>query len=112
MLDNCEHVVDVVAGVVLAILRGCPNVKVLATSRQPLNVSGERSYRDAAEGARYAAVELFAERARAAGANFELGDANVRAVAEICRRLDGIPLAIELAATRPSVAIPTTVRQA
>jgi predicted ATPase/class 3 adenylate cyclase len=115
VLDNCEHVVAAAASTVDAILRGCPGVSILATSREGLNVSGERVYRmpslalppegplTAAQGAAYGAVALFAERACAADGRFALTDANAAIVAEVCRRLDGIALAIELAAPRVKV---------
>jgi predicted ATPase/transcriptional regulator with XRE-family HTH domain len=112
VLDGCEQAIDEVAGVSVAILRGCPDVWILATGRQSMNVGGERTYRvpalaspgegrvSAAAAAEYPAVMLFVERAQAAGDGFALSDDNATAVAEICRRLGGIPLAIESAATR------------
>jgi non-specific serine/threonine protein kinase len=112
MLDNCEHVVEAAAALAEAVLRACPALRVLATSRQPLGVQGEVAWRvpplsiphetpPTAEGMlRYPAPRLFAERAAAASPSFVLTDASAAAVAEVCRRLDGIPLAIELAATR------------
>jgi len=123
VIDNCEHVIDAAAGAALAILRGCPDVKILATSREPLNVGGEGSYRvaslthppegdvTAVEASHYSAVQLFAKRAQDAGGDFVLGDANARAVADICRRLDGIPLAIELAATHAKMCTPRQIAQ-
>jgi predicted ATPase/DNA-binding XRE family transcriptional regulator len=123
VIDNCEHVIDAAAQAALAILRGCPHVKILATSRQPLGVGGERSYRvaslthpsegdvTAVEASRHSAVRLFAQRARDAGGDFVLADSNARSVAEICRRLDGIPLAIELAATHVKVCTPRQIAQ-
>jgi predicted ATPase/transcriptional regulator with XRE-family HTH domain/tetratricopeptide (TPR) repeat protein len=115
VLDNCEHVIDDVCRLAVAILRECPNVTILATSREPLNVTCEWAYRvrslsyperspaNAAEASMYAAITLFAERAQAADDSFRLSDENAAAVAEICRRLDGIPLAIELVAARVKV---------
>ncbi|MFC5747027.1 AfsR/SARP family transcriptional regulator [Actinomadura rugatobispora] len=108
ILDNCEHVVEPVAALVAVLLRSVPGLRVLATSRQPLGVYGERLWpvpplevprggEDLAELARYGAVELFTARA---GPGFALAAANAAAVAAICRRLDGLPLALELAATR------------
>ena len=104
VLDTCEHLVEVVADAAHRILQGCPNLTVVATSREPLGVTGEVVWRVppmtvGADGAGDA-VALFAERARAVRANFTVNDANREAVASICRRLDGIPLAIELAAAR------------
>ena len=113
VVDNCEHVIDAAAGAVHAILRSCANVKVLATSREGLGLEGEHAYRmptlevpavgatltfDRAKA--FGAITLFAERAAAADSHFALTDENAPAVADICRRLDGIPLAIELAASR------------
>jgi len=113
ILDNCEHVIADIASVTNAILRSCPDVRILATSREPLRVAGEHTYRvpslsvpstevanrlALADAGRYGAVMLFAERARAADHQFTLTDDNTQIVGEICRRLDGIPLAIELAA--------------
>lgn len=113
ILDNCEHVVDAAADLAEAIHRDAPLVHVLATSREPLRVDGEWVHRlqtlpspgadnalSAEAAAGFAAVQLFVERARAANDAFALTDGNARAVAEICRRLDGMPLALELAAAR------------
>lgn len=119
ILDNCEHVIDDVRGVAAAILRGSRGVRILATSRESLNIAGERVFRlpsldvppagetmTAASARRYGAVALFADRALAANVRFELSDESAPFVAEICRRLDGIPLAIELAAARTTVLSP------
>lgn len=99
VFDNCEHLVESVAHVTSAILRAAPKVKVLASSRQGLGIAGEATYHvpslDVPTG-----VALFVERARAASATFALTDENAPIIAEICRRLDGIALAIELAAAR------------
>jgi predicted ATPase/class 3 adenylate cyclase len=116
IIDNCEHLVASAAEVIDAILRACPRVKILATSREGLNVNGESVYRmpslgippegarpSAVESSDYGAIALFAERARAADGRFMLTDENAPIVAEICRRLDGIALAIELAAPRVKV---------
>jgi predicted ATPase len=113
LLDNCEHVIEAAAGLAAAILSGAPGVNVLATSREPLRVAGEREHRlaslsipqrssglTAAEAAAFPAVQLFVERASAIVEDFALTDANAPAVVEICRRLDGLPLAIEFAAPR------------
>jgi predicted ATPase/class 3 adenylate cyclase len=116
ILDNCEHLVAAAANLIDSILRACPQVKILATSREGLNVSGEWVHRmpslgvppegaplNAAQASAYGAVALFAERARAADGRFTLTDQNAPIVGEICRRLDGIALAIELAAPRVKV---------
>ncbi|MDQ3932552.1 MAG: adenylate/guanylate cyclase domain-containing protein [Actinomycetota bacterium] len=112
VVDNCEHLIDAAAELADRVLRAAPQVRLLATSREPLNVAGEVSWRvpslslpqdatpaDAvSEGSE--AVALFVERAQAADPGFELTPDNLPAVAAICRRLDGLPLAIELAAAR------------
>src|SRR5205807_2478448 len=111
LLDNCEHLIDAVAGLCEAILRRCPEVVVLTTSREPLAVGGEVVWRvpplalpaagDRLDDASASdAVTLFCERARAADAEFGLTPETGLAVGRICRRLDGIPLALELAAAR------------
>src|SRR5688500_415010 len=102
VLDNCEHLVDACAELVDALLRGCPRLTVLATSREALGVASETAWLVpplAAEDA----VRLFVDRARAALPSFTLTGASSASVREICRRLDGIPLAIELAAARARV---------
>ena len=121
VFDNCEHLVDAAARLIAAIVRNCPRVNVLASSRQGLGIAGEETYRlptlaiptdrlqsalTASEALRSPAVTLFVERARAADKRFELTDVNAGAVALICRRLDGIPLAIELAAPRVKMLSP------
>ena len=112
ILDNCEHVLEPVRAVAGAILRACPQVALLATSRERLGISGEIIYQlstlpvpgkdvaTAAEGRSYAAFELFVERAATAQHGVEFSDEHFEAAADICRRLDGIALAIELAAAR------------
>ncbi len=112
VLDNCEHVVDAAARMAEALLRANPAVRVIATSREPLRAEGERVYpvpplAVPAEGSpagedpfRYGAVRLFVERARATAPSFSLDARVAAATAGVCRRLDGIPLAIELAAAR------------
>jgi predicted ATPase/class 3 adenylate cyclase len=102
VFDNCEHVVTAVAKTVEHLLKNCPNLTILATSREPLAISAERTFRMPTL-PENTAVELFAERARAANSKFLLTEANRNIVAEIVRRLDGIPLAIELAASRVKV---------
>lgn len=102
VIDNCEHVLDACAQLVGRITRECPQVCVLATSREPLALPGEQVIPvDPLPG--WAAAELFAERAKASRPDFDLDKEPVGAVAEICRRVDGLPLAIELAAARMRV---------
>ncbi|HLY02917.1 MAG TPA: adenylate/guanylate cyclase domain-containing protein [Candidatus Cybelea sp.] len=113
ILDNCEHVIAEAALIAETILRDCPEVRLLATSREALRISGEHPYRmpslgvppdgaalTAAAAAEHGAVALFAQRAAISEAKFRLTDENAPLVGEIVRRLDGIPLAIELAAAR------------
>jgi predicted ATPase/DNA-binding winged helix-turn-helix (wHTH) protein len=113
VLDNCERIVDIVAQLAERILKAAPHVHLLVTSREPLRAEGESVYRlptldappitaglSAAEALRFPAVELFVERATACVLGFALMDAEAAVVADICRQLDGIPLAIELAAGR------------
>ncbi len=115
ILDNCEHVITEAATVVGALLTRCRSLRILATSREPLRTAGERTYRlpslsvpahdairglSAAEALSSSAVVLFCDRARSADHRFALTDENAPAVAEICRQLDGIPLAIELCVAR------------
>lgn len=102
VLDNCEHLVAAVASVAQTILNGSPRVRVLATSREPLAAAGERVYRLPSL-VEDDAISLFADRAQAVDVHFALNDENAPAVGEICRRLDGIPLAIELAAARANI---------
>jgi len=99
ILDNCEHVIDATAIAAASIARHCPDVLLLCTSRAALNVGGERVYRLPSLSVSEAGM-LFEERARIVNPHFEVTDANARAVGAICSRLDGIPLAIELAAAR------------
>jgi predicted ATPase/DNA-binding winged helix-turn-helix (wHTH) protein len=111
ILDNCEHFVDAGASAAVSILRGAPGVRILATSREPLRAEGEHRYRlsslgvpvtatplTAGEALRFSAVELFAQCAAARLDDFELTDPDVPFVIDLCRKLDGIPLAIEFAA--------------
>jgi len=122
VLDNCEHLLDGAGRLADAILRECPGVRILATSREGLAVRGEqmmavRSLGVPADGldfdalAHSDAVVLFAERAGAARAGFHLDAGNAAAVAEVCRRLDGIPLALELAAARVASMNPSDIAQ-
>ncbi len=116
VLDNCEHVLSASADLVALLLRRCPTLRVLATSREPLGIAGEAGYRvpslsipDPHQPLRpetinqYAAVRLFVERAVFYRPGFAVSAANATALAELCRRLDGIPLALELAAARVRV---------
>jgi len=115
ILDNCEHLIDACARLAEQLLRNCPDLKILASSREALGINGEAVYRvpslslpeqneirsDAVLGCESA--RLFVERASAANPNFQLTDENASSVAQICLRLDGIPLALELAAARVRV---------
>lgn len=107
ILDNCEHVVDAAARLVEHLLRHCPGVTVLATSREALGVPGER-LRPLGPLAQPYALELLADRGAAVRPGFRAED-DAEAVAEICRRLDGLPLAIELAAARLRVLSPRQI---
>ena len=98
VLDNCEQVLEGVAELVEQVIGSVPEAHVLATSREPLGIEGEQVIALGSLGPE--AVELFADRARLAVWDFELGEDNSDAVAQICERLDGLPLAIELAAAR------------
>ena len=109
VLDNCEHVIGAAAQLCAGLLAACDDVRVLATSREPLAVAGEAGYRlgplalpgpDEADAAGCEAVALFTDRARQADAHFALTGETTAAVARLVRRLDGMPLAIELAAAR------------
>jgi predicted ATPase len=113
VLDNCEHLLQACAELLDALLRGCPELHVLATSREPVGIDGEVTWRvpslkvpELDRAVRVAdlednpAVRLFVERCWAAKPDFDLTERNAPAVAQICRRLDGIPLALELAAAR------------
>ncbi|MEV0521762.1 BTAD domain-containing putative transcriptional regulator, partial [Nonomuraea sp. NPDC050405] len=111
VLDNCEHLADAVAALADRLLGECPELRILATSREPLGLTGEALWpveplalppegAGAAEAMTYPAVRLLAERARAANPGFEVNEGTAAAVVRICRALDGMPLAIELAAAR------------
>lgn len=113
VLDNCEHLIQACAELCDVLLRACPDLKILATSREAMNIAGETTFRVPSLSlldpqqlpriksfAQYESLRLFVERAQAALPEFELQDANARAIAQICQRLDGMPLAIELAAAR------------
>jgi predicted ATPase/transcriptional regulator with XRE-family HTH domain len=105
VLDNCEHLVAAASTVADCLLQSCPHLRIIATSREPLGADGEVVWRlhSLAEAD---AVRLFQERARAAESNFAVTERNAGDVAEVCRRLDGLPLAIELAAARTPVLSP------
>jgi predicted ATPase/DNA-binding SARP family transcriptional activator len=111
ILDNCEHLVEAAAALADAVLATCPGVRIMTTSREPLGITGEALYpvlplalpadgSTADEALLCAAVRLFVDRATAVRPGFGVDDANGADVVEICRRLDGLPLAIELAAAR------------
>src|SRR5258705_981961 len=108
VLDNCEHLVDASAEVVDALLRSCPRITILSTSREALGVASETAWL-VPPLASAEAIQLFVDRARATLPSFTLTSANNDAVAEICRRLDCIPLAIELAAARVRVLSPEQI---
>jgi predicted ATPase/class 3 adenylate cyclase/DNA-binding CsgD family transcriptional regulator/tetratricopeptide (TPR) repeat protein len=110
MLDNCEHLLDACAALVVALLGGCPAVTLLATSREPIGVPGEVSWRVPSLSLADEAIELFTDRARQVRPDFRLTDQTAATAAEICRRLDGVPLAIELAAARVRVLSLTEIR--
>ncbi|MEU6549025.1 BTAD domain-containing putative transcriptional regulator [Streptomyces sp. NPDC046915] len=124
VLDNCEHLVDACAALVSDIMAHCPGVFVLATSREPLRSYGERTFRvpslclpdprrlpSVAELGRFASVRLFVERAADAAPGFRLTPGNAEAVAQICFRLDGMPLALELAAARVPLLAPRQIAE-
>ncbi len=123
VLDNCEHVIDSARSTATAILRDCPDVRILATSRETLHVAGEHAWRipslsvppsgpiSASQQMEFAAAALFVDRARASDDRFELTDENAVDVGSICRQLDGIPLAIELAAARVKILTPRQIVQ-
>jgi predicted ATPase/DNA-binding winged helix-turn-helix (wHTH) protein len=115
VLDSCEHVIGAAASLAEMLLKAAPGVSILTTGREPLRAEGETLHRlaalelpadsimFAAEALHYSAVQLFNERAAAAVDGFTLTDVDIPAILEICRRLDGIPLALELAAARVGV---------
>jgi predicted ATPase/class 3 adenylate cyclase len=121
LLDNCEHLIEACAQLADHLLRTCPKVKIIASSREALSISGETifsvpslslpksSTRSPDELLQSEAVQLFVERATAAQPNFLLTEQNAPAVNRICRRLDGIPLALELAAARVKVFTPEQI---
>jgi predicted ATPase/class 3 adenylate cyclase/DNA-binding CsgD family transcriptional regulator len=100
VLDNCEHLLDASATLTVALLEAGPRLSLLATSREPIGVAGELSWRVPSLPLADKAIELFVDRAHRARPDFVVNDDNAATVTEICRRLDGVPLAIELAAAR------------
>jgi predicted ATPase/class 3 adenylate cyclase/DNA-binding CsgD family transcriptional regulator len=120
IVDNCEHVIDAAATVCHSLLQECPSLTVLATSREPLGVDGETTWRVPSlevpqpgvpleDASGHDAVRLFVDRATRARPTFELTDETVGSVVEICQRLEGVPLAIELAAARVRVMAPSEI---
>ena len=122
ILDNCEHLVDASAQLADTLLKNCPNLKILVTSREPLEMSGEALYRvpslglpdlqyrlDTLRGCE--SVKLFEERAQLLQFDFSLTPENASSLVQICRRLDGIPLAIELAAAKVGMFSPAQIAQ-
>ena len=122
LFDNCEHLIEACAALAERLLRRCRNVTIIATSREPLGVPGEVTFRVPSLGypkandatveelGAFDAVQLFVERARRARPSFTVTEANVDEVLEICRRLEGIPLALELAAARLRVMSTAQIR--
>jgi predicted ATPase/class 3 adenylate cyclase/DNA-binding CsgD family transcriptional regulator len=110
VLDNCEHLLDACAALAASLLGACRRLTLLATSREPIGVTGEATWRVPSLSLADEALELFADRARLAQADFTITDDNAASVIEICRRLDGMPLAIELAAARVRVLSLTEIR--
>ncbi|MGP0077406.1 helix-turn-helix transcriptional regulator [Mycobacterium sp.] len=100
VLDNCEHLLDASAELIVGLFGAAPGLTVLATSREAIGVAGEVSWRVPSLSLTDQAIDLFTDRARHARPDFEITHDNAPAVTEICRRLDGLPLAIELAAAR------------
>jgi predicted ATPase len=124
IFDNCEHIIESAARAIGALLRDCPQIRILASTRQSLGISGEIAYRmpslttpdglralTAADARQYPAIALFVERAAAVDHRFTLSDDNAPVIGEICRHLDGIPLAIELAAARVKILSPRQLRE-
>jgi len=124
VLDNCEHLIVACAHLADALLHTCPNLRLISTSREAIGIAGETSYpvpplqtpglRDHitfSDLTQYESVRLFVERAQTVQPRFALSDANAEAVAQICRRLDGIPLAIELAAARIKLFTPEQIAE-
>jgi predicted ATPase len=100
VLDNCEHLLDATSSLAVELLGACPALRILATSRESTGVPGEVTFLVPSLSLADEAIELFADRVRRVRPDFSVTDVNVTVVTEICRRLDGMPLAIELAAAR------------
>jgi predicted ATPase/DNA-binding SARP family transcriptional activator len=117
VVDNCEHLLATAASMVERLLGGCPRLRILATSREPLRAAGEVTWRvpslqlPTEDHLESEAVQLFCERARAVQTGFALSDENAEAVATIGRRLDGMPLALELAAARVNALSPAQIAE-
>ena len=124
ILDNCEHLIGACAVLAEHLLGACPGLRILATSREPLRVPGEVTWRvpslalptrsgsvEPAELAGYESIRLFCERASDVAAGFALSEDNAGSVAEICLRLDGMPLALELAAARVGALSPAQIAE-
>ena len=122
VLDNCEHLVAASAELAVSLLSACPSVRLLATSREPLGVPGEVVFEveplhlpaetaSTEELAQADAVRLFVERARTVQGDLDLGEETLRAIAEVCARLDGLPLALELAAARTRTLSPLEIAE-
>jgi predicted ATPase/class 3 adenylate cyclase/DNA-binding CsgD family transcriptional regulator len=109
LLDNCEHLLDASADLIAVLLSGGPGSTLLTTSREPIGVAGEVSWRVPSLSPDDDAIELFTDRARRAKPDFCITAGNAETVAEICRRLDGLPLAIELAAARVRALSPSEI---
>jgi predicted ATPase/class 3 adenylate cyclase/DNA-binding CsgD family transcriptional regulator len=109
VLDNCEHLLDATAELVAAVIDACPQVRLLATSREPIGVAGEVSWRVPSLSVTHEAVELFNDRARRVRPDFRGTGDNAVTVVEVCQRLDGLPLAIELAAARVRALSPAEI---
>ena len=116
ILDNCEHVINETAGISQQLLSSCPKLKILASSREALKIGGERTYHlpsmslpdvrrsyDSESLSQFESVQLFIDRSLGVNPKFEITNENIPAVAQLCNDLDGIPLAIELAAARMNV---------
>ncbi len=118
LIDNCEHLIDACAALADALLRSCPNVRILATSREKLRIPGELAWRVPSLSlpgehglGQSEAARLFVQRATETARTFAVTPGNAEAVAEICRRLDGMPLALELAAARADVLSPAQIAE-
>ena len=111
ILDNCEHLIEACARLADDLLHQCAGLKIIASSREALGIAGEAAYRTPSL-AEAESTQLFVERARAANSKFNLTGGNAASIAQICARLDGIPLAIELAAARVRLLSPEQIAAA